>query len=77
MSAQDAAWQAGKDACEVLAPEAGILARLDPADFGASVLSVLARVTSRPAEVGAAWLRFGTALARTWPAGAARSRRRP
>ena len=43
MKAQDAAWQAGQDAIEVLAPESGLLARLDPAAFGASVLAVLAR----------------------------------
>ena len=41
MSAQEAAWQAGADAAEALAPETGLFARLDPADFGESVLSVL------------------------------------
>jgi hypothetical protein len=29
MNAQDAAWQAAQDAIEVLAPESGLLARLD------------------------------------------------
>jgi polyhydroxyalkanoate synthase subunit PhaC len=77
MSARDASWQeaarqAGRDACEVLAPESGLLARLDPADLGESVLSVLGRATARAAEIGTAWLRFGTALARTWPVAAAR-----
>jgi polyhydroxyalkanoate synthase len=72
MSAQEAAWQAGADAADALAPETGLFARLDPADFGASVFSVLARAAARPAEVGAAWLRFGTALAGVGPVAAAR-----
>jgi polyhydroxyalkanoate synthase len=67
-----AAEQSGADACETLAPEAGLLARLDPADFGESVLSVLGRAALRPAEVASAWTRFGTGLARLWPAVTAR-----
>ena len=70
--AGDPAWQAGADACETLAPEADLLARLDPADFGESVLSVLGRAALRPAEVAKAWARFGTALAKVWPAATAR-----
>jgi polyhydroxyalkanoate synthase len=69
---QEAAWQAGVDAAEALAPESGLFARLDPADFGKSVLSVLARAAGRPAEAGGAWLRFGTDLARIWPVATAR-----
>ena len=46
----DTAWRAGADACEALAPEAGLIARLDPADFGESVLSALGRAALRPAE---------------------------
>src|SRR5258708_7200650 len=72
MSSREAAWQAGADAAEVLAPESGLIARLDPADFGESVISVLARAAARPAEVAGAWLRFGTALARAWPVATAR-----
>jgi polyhydroxyalkanoate synthase len=72
MSAQEAAWQAGADAADVLAPESDLIARLDPADFGESVLSALGRAAARPAEVAAAGLRFGTALARIWPVAAAR-----
>jgi polyhydroxyalkanoate synthase len=72
MSAQEAAWQAGADAAEVLAPESDLIARLDPAAFGESVLSVATRAAARPAEVGSAWLRFGIALAGVWPAAAAR-----
>jgi polyhydroxyalkanoate synthase len=66
------AWQAGADACEALAPEAGLIARLDPADFGESVLSALGRAAMRPAQVAGAWTRFGTAMASVWPAAAAR-----
>src|SRR5258708_19403056 len=72
MSSREAAWQAGADAAEVLAPESGLIARLDPADFGESVLSVLGRAALRPAEVAGAWARFGTALAKVGPAAAAR-----
>ncbi|MGA8459865.1 MAG: hypothetical protein WB800_31000, partial [Streptosporangiaceae bacterium] len=55
--ADGAAWQAGADACEALAPEAGLMARLDPADLGRSVVSVLGRAAMRPAEAAAAWVR--------------------
>jgi len=70
--AGDAAWRAGADASEALAPEADLLARLDPADFGESVLWVLGRAALRPVAVAAAWARFGTALAKIWPAATAR-----
>ncbi|HEV2452489.1 MAG TPA: alpha/beta fold hydrolase [Streptosporangiaceae bacterium] len=56
------------EAADAIAPEGGVLGRLDPAAFGASVLSVLARAAERPAEVAAAWLRFGSALVQVWPA---------
>jgi polyhydroxyalkanoate synthase subunit PhaC len=72
MNAREAAWQAGLDASEVLGPESGLFAQLDPADFGRSVLSALARSAAHPADAGQAWLRFGTAMARAWPAAAAR-----
>jgi poly[(R)-3-hydroxyalkanoate] polymerase subunit PhaC len=72
MSAREPAWQAGLEAAEALAPESGIFARLDPADFGASVLSVLTRAAARPAEVAGAGVRFGAALASAWPAAVAR-----
>ena len=73
MSAQESAWQEGMDAAEALAPETGLFARLDPADFGGSLLS-----RARPRRRGArprsprAWLQFGTALAGIWPVAAAR-----
>jgi polyhydroxyalkanoate synthase len=38
MNARQAAWQAGLDASEVLGPEGGLFARVDPADLGRSVL---------------------------------------
>jgi hypothetical protein len=69
--ADGTAWQAGTDACEALAPEAGLMARLDPADLGRSVVSVLGRAAIRPADVAAAWARFGAAMATLGPAAAA------
>jgi polyhydroxyalkanoate synthase len=72
MNAADLSWQAGADASEALEPEAGLLARLDPADFGESVLTVLGRAALRPAEVAGAWARFGASLAKLGPAAAAR-----
>ena len=53
---------------EAGAPETGLIARLDPASFGHSVLWVFARAVMRPAEVTGAWTRFGLALAQIWPA---------
>jgi polyhydroxyalkanoate synthase len=50
----------------------GLLARLDPADFGTSMLAALTRSAGRPAEAGGAWLRFSSAMARAWPVAVAR-----
>jgi polyhydroxyalkanoate synthase len=72
VSPQEAAWQAATDASEVLAPETGLFGGVDTADFGRSVLSVLARATTRPDQVTEAWLEFGNAMARAWPVAAAR-----
>jgi polyhydroxyalkanoate synthase len=72
MNAQESAWQEGVDAAEALAPEAGLVAQLDPADFSGSLLSVIARAARRPAEVAAAGLQFGTTLARIWPVATSR-----
>ena len=72
MSVREPAWQAGADAAEALAPETDLIARLDPADFGQSVLSVLARAAAHPAEVAGAYLRFGAAMARMGPAAVGR-----
>jgi poly[(R)-3-hydroxyalkanoate] polymerase subunit PhaC len=68
MSAQEAARRIAADASEALGPEGGLFAHADKADFGKSVLSVLGRAAAHPAGVGAASLRFGTALARSGPA---------
>jgi polyhydroxyalkanoate synthase len=68
MSARETAWQAGADASEVLGPEGGLFAQLDPAEFGRSVLSALGRAAGHPDEVRDAWLRFATAMAEAWPA---------
>jgi polyhydroxyalkanoate synthase subunit PhaC len=72
MNAQESAWQEGADAAEALAPETGLIAQLDPADFGGSLLSVIARAARRPAEVAAAGLQFGTTLARIGPVATSR-----
>ena len=72
MSPREAAWDAATEASEVLAPETGLFARVDTADFGRSVLAVMARAATRPDQVAGAWLQFGTAMARTWPVAAAR-----
>ncbi len=69
MSPQEGtAWQAGADASEVLGPESGLFAQVDPAEFGRSVLSVLSRAAEHPDDVRNAWLRFTTAMAEAWPA---------
>jgi polyhydroxyalkanoate synthase subunit PhaC len=69
MSPQEGtAWQAGADASEVLGPESGLFAQVDPAEFGRSVLSVLSRAAGHPDDVRNAWLRFTTAVAEAWPA---------
>jgi polyhydroxyalkanoate synthase subunit PhaC len=68
MSARETAWQAGADASEVLGPEGGLFAQLDPAEFARSVLSALGRAADHPDEVRDAWLRFATAMAEAWPA---------
>ena len=72
MSVREPAWQSAAQASEALGSEMGLLARLDPADFGVSVLAALTRSAGRPAEVGGAWLRFGSAMAMAWPAAVAR-----
>ena len=53
---------------EAGAPEASLIAQLDPANFGQSVLRVFGRAVMRPTEVTRAWTRFGLAMAQVWPA---------
>jgi polyhydroxyalkanoate synthase len=59
-------------AAEALGPEGDLLGRADPADFGRSVLAVLARAAGRPGDVAGAWLRYGAAMAVAGPAVVAR-----
>ncbi len=49
-----------------------VMAELDPAGFGPSVLEVLGRAAGRPDEAIGAWARFAAALAAVGPAAAAR-----
>jgi polyhydroxyalkanoate synthase len=72
VSVRESAWQTGAQASEALGPEMGLLARLDPADFGASLLATLTRAAGHPADVGQAWRRFGSTMARAWPVAVAR-----
>ncbi len=70
--AAEPAWQAAADASEVLAPESGLFARVDPAEFGISTLAVLARATAYPGQVASAWFRFAGAMGEAWPAAVSR-----
>jgi polyhydroxyalkanoate synthase len=72
VSEQEPAWQTGVQASEVLGPEMGLLARLDPADLGTALLAAFTRAAGHPAEAGRAWLRYGSAMARAWPVAVAR-----
>jgi polyhydroxyalkanoate synthase len=72
VSVQESAQQTGAQAGEALGPEMGLLARLDPADLGVSVLTAFTRAAGRPAEAGRAWLRFGSAMAMAGPVAVAR-----
>ena len=54
VSVQESARQAGEQASEALGPEMGLLARLDPADFGVSVLTALTRAAGPPGRPAAA-----------------------
>jgi polyhydroxyalkanoate synthase subunit PhaC len=69
MSGREQAWWAGEEAAAALAPEVDLFARVDPADFGGSLLRTLWRAAAaRPDEVAAAGLRFGAALSAVGPA---------
>ncbi len=70
--APDPAWQAATDACEVLGPEGGLFAGVDPADFGISTLAVLARAAAHPGQVAGAWFRFAAAMGQAWPVAVSR-----
>ena len=68
MTAQQSSWPDTERAADALGPEAGLVARVDPAGFAGSVGSVLSRAAYRPGAVAAAIFRFGTSLARIGPA---------
>jgi polyhydroxyalkanoate synthase subunit PhaC len=67
MKAGEAAWRAASEASEVLGPETGLFAGVDPADFGISTLAMLARAAARPEQVSTACLRFAAAIGAAWP----------
>jgi polyhydroxyalkanoate synthase len=60
----DIAWQAAHDAAQALAPEADLVADLDMAGFGGSLLAVLNRAMEHPVTLAGASLRLTTNLAR-------------
>jgi poly[(R)-3-hydroxyalkanoate] polymerase subunit PhaC len=68
-----AAWSAAEQAAGALGPEADVLGRVDPADFGLSLVTVLGRSATRPVMVSDAVRAFATALTRVVPATAARA----
>jgi polyhydroxyalkanoate synthase len=63
VTARDDAGRLDAQAAAVLTQEGDLFARADPADFGKSLLTALARASAHPAEVGSAALRFGVNLA--------------
>jgi polyhydroxyalkanoate synthase subunit PhaC len=60
----DIAWQAAHDAAQALAPEADLVADLDMAGFGGSLLAVLNRAMEHPVTLAGASLRLTANLAR-------------
>ena len=73
MSERDIAWQAAQDAADVLAPEVELVADLDMAGFGGSLIAVLNRAMERPARLAGANLRLWANLARIGPFAVARA----
>ena len=72
MTAPQSSWQDAEQAADALGPEAGLVARMDPAGFAGSVGSVLSRAARRPDAVGSATVRFAAGLARIGPAALSR-----
>ena len=64
MSERDIAWQAAQDAADVLAPEVELVADLDMAGFGGSLIAVLNRAMEHPGQLAAANLLLWANLAR-------------
>ncbi len=73
MSERDSAWQVAQDAADVLAPEIELVADLDMASFGGSLIAVLNRAVERPARLAEANLQFWANLARIGPFAVARA----
>jgi polyhydroxyalkanoate synthase subunit PhaC len=73
MSERDSAWQEAQDAADVLAPEIELVADLDMASFGGSLVAVLNRAMERPARLAGANLQLWTNLARIGPFAMARA----
>jgi polyhydroxyalkanoate synthase len=72
MTKQDAAWEAGQEAAETLAPESGLLGGLDSGDYGKSMAAVMRRAATHPAGLAAANLRFASRVAQVGPAAVGR-----
>ena len=68
MSGRETAWDTGEGAAAILAPESGLVARLDSSDFGESVAAAMRRAAAHPGAVAAANVRFAGRLARVGPA---------
>ena len=73
MSERDIAWQTAQDAADALAPEVELVADLDAAGFGGSLIAVLNRAMERPAQVAGANLQLWANLARIGPFAVARA----
>ncbi len=73
MSDIDIAWQAAQDAAQALAPEVELVADLDMAGFGGSLVAVLNRALEHPATLTEASLRLTANLARTTQFAAAKA----
>src|ERR1700727_848444 len=67
------AWQVAQDAADVLAPEVELVADLDMASFGGSLIAVLNRALEHPARIAEANLQLWVNLARIGPFALARA----
>jgi polyhydroxyalkanoate synthase subunit PhaC len=72
MGKRETAWDTGEAAAAILAPESGLVARLDSSDFGASMAAAMRRAAANPVAVTAANIRFASRLARVGPAAVGR-----
>src|ERR1700727_1921220 len=67
------AWQVAQDAADVLAREVELVADLDMASFGGSLIAVLNRALEHPARIAEANLQLWANLARIGPSALARA----